>query len=164
VANAVHVSQKILSAQTARAVKAQADILGNQTDEQLKTRLRNWYITRTSAQIASEDAKVYLICGDKFEYFLQITKNKMALNLPVYQYYQLGFLRIVKTVSSGFQCEVVDSEGKVSVVSCRWDMRDKYFQQQDLAKLSDTYNVKDIVHVLKDQMLIETHEAKIQPE
>jgi hypothetical protein len=157
---------KILAAKAARAEKVQADVLGHQTEEQLKTRLKNWYITRTSAHISAEGKKVYLLCGDRFERCLETTSDGYKINRPIYLYHQLGFLRIVKTVSSGFQCEVVNPEGEISIVSCRWDMSDRHFiscggvkyQSTVMDKLTDTYSPNDVVPVLKDQMLIATNQ------
>ena len=69
---------------------------------------------------------------------------------------------MVKSVSSGLQCEVIDENGTVSIVNCRWDMCDRYFAKRNLKSAqvlnSVRFSPEDVTPLLKDQMLLTIHD------
>ena len=82
-------------------------------------RLHNWYVQSHSLR-KNENEKGFILCGDQLVSDTETT----------FKFHQFCLLKVVKVVTAGFQCLVLDHTGHEQTVSCRWDQQDRYFRSR----------------------------------
>lgn len=117
-----------------------------------RTRIFSWYILRQK----EDNTILYYVNGDRIT-------DELFRGKPVLRFKQYPILNVTKIIDKqGFQVCILNEKGENEILSCRWDMQDRFFikrksKLQDI--LSQTEVSKELVKtVLLEQEILEHHE------